>query len=169
MNFYIVGKQQSTINYLRDIIERDFNNTIVGTTSDPQEAFYDVMRLSVDIMFIDLNLNRKNGIELIQQIQQNHHYPHFILLSSQPTDEEITKAYENGIDFLIRKPINKAEAKSIVKMAAQNIKMSNRIIKVLDLVSGAETNANTIIVSNKTKKKENSYAILRFLGINGGV
>lgn len=168
MNFYIVDSDTRIIKLLRDIIENDFNNTIVGITSSPQQAYDDAMRLSIDIMFVDLNLPQVNGIRLIQQIQDSHHYPHFIMSAQSVSPSERTMAYQHGIDFFIEKPINIAEVKSVIKIAAQNINMSRRLLRILDLVSGAATNHNTVTISNTAKKKEHAQSILRFLGITAG-
>lgn len=65
-----------------------------------------------------------------------------------------TSAYQHGIDFFIEKPLNIAEVKSVIKLAAQNINMSNRLLQVLDLVSGAATNNNTVTINGKNKKKK---------------
>lgn len=48
MNFYIVDDSESVINLLKDVIENDFNNSVVGATYNAEQAFDDVIRLSVD-------------------------------------------------------------------------------------------------------------------------
>ena len=168
MNFYILDNDSKIIHLLSNIIENDFNNTVVGTTSNPQQAYDDAMRLGIDIMFIDYAMPAMDGVQLIQKIQDSHHYPHFIMTAQAILPSVKTSAYQHGIDFFIEKPLNIAEVKSVIKLAAQNINMSNRLLQVLDLVSGAATNNNTVTISGKNKKKENAQSILRFLGITSG-
>ena len=154
MNFYILDNDSKIIHLLSNIIENDFNNTVVGTTSNPQQAYDDAMRLGIDIMFIDYAMPAMDGVQLIQKIQDSHHYPHFIMTAQAILPSVKTSAYQHGIDFFIEKPLNIAEVKSVIKLAAQNINMSNRLLQVLDLVSGAATNNNTVTISGKNKKKE---------------
>ena len=168
MNFYILDNDSKIIHLLSNIIENDFNNTVVGTTSNPQQAYDDAMRLGIDIMFIDYAMPTMDGVQLIQKIQDSHHYPHFIMTAQAILPSVKTSAYQHGIDFFIEKPLNIAEVKSVIKLAAQNINMSNRLLQVLDHVSGAATNNNTVTISGKNKKKENAQSILRFLGITAG-
>ncbi|MCH3922246.1 DNA-binding domain-containing protein [Limosilactobacillus sp.] len=170
MNFYIVNNNDddNATELLRNIIENDFNNSIVGTTTDPQQAFDDAMRLSIDIMFVDYAMPKMDGIDLVHRIQDSRHYPHFIMMATAIDPETRTKAYKNGIDFFLEKPLNIAEVKTVIKLAGQNIDMSKRLLQILDLVSGAATNSNTVAVSYKEKKKENARSILRFLGITSG-
>lgn len=168
MNFYILDTDSKIIHLLSNIIENDFNNTVVGTSSNPRQAYDDAMRLSIDIMFIDYAMTDMDGVQLIQKIQDSHHYPHFIMTAQAILPSVKTSAYQHGIDFFIEKPLNIAEVKSVIKLAAQNINMSNRLLRILDLVSGAATNNNTVTISGKNKQKENVQSILRFLGITAG-
>ena len=66
MNFYILDNDSKIIHLLSNIIENDFNNTVVGTTSNPQQAYDDAMRLGIDIMFIDYAMPTMDGVQLIQ-------------------------------------------------------------------------------------------------------
>ena len=168
MNFYIVNDNDNSTELLKDIIENDFNNSIVGTTNSSQQAYDDAMRLSIDIMFVNLAMPRIDGIELVRRIQDSRHYPHFIMMAPAIDPATRPRAYKNGIDFFLEKPLNLAEVKTVIKLASQNIYMSKRLLQILDLVSGAATNSNTVSISYKEKQKENAKSILRFLGITAG-
>ena len=41
MNFYILDNDSKIIHLLSNIIENDFNNTVVGKASNPQQAYDD--------------------------------------------------------------------------------------------------------------------------------
>lgn len=69
MNFYILDNDSKIIHLLSNIIENDFNNTVVGTTSNPQQAYDDAMRLGIDIMFIDYAMPTMDGVQLIQKFR----------------------------------------------------------------------------------------------------
>lgn len=170
MNFYIVNSNDDgdATTLLRDIIENDFNNSIVGTTTDPQQAYDDAMRLGIDIMFVDYAMPKMDGIELIRRIQDSRHFPHFIMMATAIDPATKTRAYKSGVDFFLEKPLNIAEVRTVIKLAGQNIDMSKRLLQILDLVSGAATNSNTVAISYKEKQKENAKSILRFLGITSG-
>ena len=66
MNFYILDNDSKIIHLLSNIIENDFNNTVVGTTSNPQQAYDDAMRLGIDIMFIDYAMPAMDGARTSQ-------------------------------------------------------------------------------------------------------
>lgn len=69
MNFYILDNDSKIIHLLSNIIENDFNNTVVGTASNPQQAYDDAMRLGIDIMFIDYAMPAMDGVQLIQKFR----------------------------------------------------------------------------------------------------
>lgn len=167
MNFYIVDDDNKATSLLKDIIENDFNNSVVGTTYNSEQAVEDVIRLSIDVMFVNPSLSQIDGIKLIKRIQQSNHHPHFIMVSQAFDPSMRTNSYQAGVDFCIEKPINVAEIKTIIRLIGENINMSNRMLQILDLVSGA-ANQNTVDISFKSKEKENIRSILRFLGITNG-
>ena len=53
MNFYVVDHDQEEQKILKKAIERDFDNSILGITDNPDEAYQDAIRLSIDIIFIN--------------------------------------------------------------------------------------------------------------------
>lgn len=167
MNFYIVDDDNNATSLLKDIIENDFNNSVVGTTFNPEQAFEDVIRLSIDVMFVNPSLSQINGIDLIKRIQQSNHHPHFIMVSQAFDPATRTNAYQAGVDFCIEKPLNVSEVRTVIRLIGENINMSNRMLQILDLVSGA-ANRNTTSINFKSKEKENVKSILRFLGITNG-
>lgn len=44
MNFYIADDDPDTIDLLSDLIENDFNNSIVGVADNPQQAYDDLLK-----------------------------------------------------------------------------------------------------------------------------
>ena len=69
MNFYILDNDSKIIHLLSNIIENDFNNTVVGTTSNPQQAYDDAMRLGIDIMFIDYAIQQWMEFNLFKKFR----------------------------------------------------------------------------------------------------
>lgn len=167
MNFYIVDNEPVTVPVLKQVIEKNFDNAVLGVTSNPQQAYDDAMRLSIDIMFINLAITPIDGVELIKMIQTSHHHPHFILFGKNFSEEKRTAAYAAGADLLLYEPLNRAELKSVIRSTAENIQMSNRLLKILDMVSGA-ANQNSEHYSYKVKEEHKAQSILSFLGITSG-
>lgn len=168
MNFYIVDRDREEQKVLRKTIERDFDNSILGITDNPDEAYQDVIRLSIDIIFINYGLSPYNGHQLMRKIQQSHHHPHFILIGKKLSPTIKSQIFKDDADYLLDEPLNVEELTKLMRLTIENIRMSRRLLHILDLVSGA-ANHHTESFDFKTKQEQRAKSILRFLGISSGV
>ena len=59
-----------------------------------------------DVIFLDLNMPRKNGFECLDEIKQTVRYQGIpiVILSTSSNQANINKVYEQGADFYICKP-----------------------------------------------------------------
>jgi len=134
MNFYIADDDPDTIDLLSDLIENDFNNSIVGVADNPQQAYDDLLRLRVDIMLVDYGMPVMSGIQLIEKLKAANSQPHFIMMSSVSDAKTRTAAYQAGIDFFLEKPINLAETKHIIRLIAGYTLMTDKLNRIFELV-----------------------------------
>jgi len=70
-----------------------------------------------DIIFLDLNMPRKNGIECLKEIKRNSTLKTIktVILSTTTDDTEIKKCYSLGADLFISKVSNHNEFKLVLK------------------------------------------------------
>lgn len=97
---------------------------IVGVARDGDEALAYLRRETVyknarmpDVMLLDINMPKKNGIEILLEIKADSalkHLPVIIYTTSQ-RDEDILGAYMAGACSYIAKPIEFAELKDVMK------------------------------------------------------
>lgn len=61
-----------------------------------------------DLMLLDLNLPRKNGLEVLQFVKSNSSLMHIpvIILSTSSSEIDIDKCYENYANCYITKPVD---------------------------------------------------------------
>lgn len=61
-----------------------------------------------DLMLLDLNLPRKNGLEVLQFVKSNSSLLHIpvIVLSTSSSERDIDKCYENYANCYITKPVD---------------------------------------------------------------
>lgn len=74
-----------------------------------------------DVLFLDLNMPKKNGYECLEEIRGSkdlQRIPVVIFTTSQH-EESINKVYEQGADYYIRKPSDYRQLKSVVGKALQ--------------------------------------------------
>ena len=68
------------------------------------------------ILFLDLNMPRKNGFECLAEIKQNKKLNHIpvVIFSTSFEKEVVNKLYENGAKYFIRKPSEFLQFKKII-------------------------------------------------------
>ena len=59
-----------------------------------------------DVIFLDLNMPRKNGFECLAEIKGNAELNHIpvIIFSTSIEQETVTQLYNNGANYFVRKP-----------------------------------------------------------------
>jgi len=70
-----------------------------------------------DIILLDLNLPKKNGIEVLQEIKSddNLKYIPVVILTSSKADEDIFKTYNLHANCFITKPVDMIQFMHVVK------------------------------------------------------
>lgn len=163
MNFYIADDDPDTIAILSDLIENDFNNSIVGVADNPQQAYDDLLRLRVDIMLVDYAMPIMTGLQLIEKLKIANSQPNFIMMSSVTDAKTRTAAYQAGVDFFLEKPINLAETKHVIRLVASHSLMKEKLNRIYELAS---SNAPYHLPQTQHRQQVDQIkAILRFLGI----
>ena len=80
-----------------------------------------------DILFLDLNMPRKNGFECLTEIKQNKKLKNLpvVIFSTSFEQEVVNLLYDNGAHFFIRKPSEFALFKKIILYTLTLIMMEN--------------------------------------------
>lgn len=69
-----------------------------------------------DVLFLDLNMPRKNGFECLAEIKQNKKLKALpvVVFSTSFEQEVVNRLYDNGAQYFIRKPAEFALYKNII-------------------------------------------------------
>ena len=93
------------------------------TTVENGEELMQLLGKKTDILqhvlFMDLNMPRKNGFECLEEIKLNAALKQLpvIIFSTSIDDEVVNKAYEKGANYYIRKPVSFLQLKSAIQLA----------------------------------------------------
>lgn len=97
----------------RDIFQEALLETAIATeliTVENGQKLIDIIKASeppaVDIIFIDINMPAKNGIECLKEIRRdkNHKETLCIVLTTSSSKEIVDKAYKAGANLFLTKP-----------------------------------------------------------------
>ncbi len=100
---------------IRDILARDPSIRIVGTAADGIDALEKIRTLSPDVISLDIEMPKMNGLELLRELQKRARRPRILMLSSLTTkDAEMTnEAIHLGADDFMVKPADLAHVREI--------------------------------------------------------
>ena len=94
--------------------------TNLVTASDGEQLMEVLLSLNgklPDVLFLDLNMPRKNGFQCLCEIRQNEKFSSLrtVIFSTSYEVEVIEKLYENGADHYVKKPTEFSELKVIIE------------------------------------------------------
>ena len=91
-----------------------------------------------DILFLDLNMPRKNGFECLTEIKQNNKLKHMpvVIFSTSGSHDNMSTLFKTGADVYIRKPGNLAQLVQVINhalpMATEKIFSNGRLKYILN-------------------------------------
>lgn len=165
MKFYLVDDEQSILYVLQNIIEQNFDDEVIGMSSDPEKAINDIQLRDVDIVLVDLLKPEISGIDLIQAIKATKPNIRFIMISKVQDSDMRAKAYQAGIEFFINKPLNIIEVKSVIEKVEQNIKMSAQLSSISAMVNQFNGQLNPV-KSQPHSSPDPAAVVLKALGMS---
>jgi two-component system LytT family response regulator len=122
LRIIIIDDEPIGVNALKVLIERlGLDVLIVATTSDPEKGIELIESYRPDIIFLDVNMPKLNGFELLDKL----HFRDFKLVFTTAHQEYAIKAIRNkAFDYLL-KPIDSEDLKicleSIIAAKPQNL------------------------------------------------
>ncbi len=80
-----------------------------------------------DVLYLDLNMPRKNGFECLSEIKLNIHLHLLpvIMFSTSFEQEVVNLLYQNGAQYFMRKPAEFSQLKKIIQQTVQLITQEN--------------------------------------------
>lgn len=130
LRFVVVDDDISIRKIVQNIIEQSELGHLVGECNDGLSAEKVILEVKPDIVLVDLLLPGQDGVELIKKIRDQT-LASFIMISESSSQQMITQAYENGIEFFIHKPINVLELVSVVN----KVQESRRLKQIISIIS----------------------------------
>jgi CheY-like chemotaxis protein len=96
----------------------------IGCVADGQEAVDATEQRDVDIILMDIQMDRMDGYtatRLIRQNKNNTHYPWIIALTAGVQLEDSEKAFDAGMNDFITKPVQLKELEEVLHKAENEI------------------------------------------------
>lgn len=167
MNFFIVDDDVSVPLVLKQIIEQNFDFTVVGWANSAREALDQWLALDVDVLLVDLLMAEMSGIDLVKKLKVIQPNLRVVMISQVRSPHLREEAYRGGIEFFIDKPINVIEVKTVLEKVVQNLQMEQKLNHIQNLL-GDQSASLQVVVDKKAIQKDQQAkmrSILNLLGI----
>ena len=101
----IVDDQRLILEAVKAILKDESQIEIVGTAQNGQSAIVQVTKLKPDIVLIDIEMPKMDGIIATRYISQHSPNTKIIILTSHKSDNYVTKALQAGASIYLLKNI----------------------------------------------------------------
>lgn len=121
MNIYIVEDDLYVINMLSEIVEDYGLGTVCGHNNGKPVTAKEILSTAPDVVMVDFLMPETDGIEIVRSLRSEGSDARIVMLSQVSDKEMVEKAYSEGIDFFISKPVNIIEIKSVLTQISKSI------------------------------------------------
>ncbi|WP_372997183.1 response regulator [Lutispora sp.] len=166
-SFIVIDDDRSIRSVLMKIIEQYDLGEIIGEADNGAAGEEMIITHRPDIVIIDLLLPMKDGITIVKKIKSLDIKTVFIMLSQVSSKDIIGKAYENGIEFFINKPINVIEVVNVIKRVKEYITLRRTFQTIESAALQLKKDEYSSENSNIDRYKKLLNQILSDIGIIG--
>jgi DNA-binding LytR/AlgR family response regulator len=163
----IVDDETSAINILKEFIGEIPDLTLVMYSTNSIEALLYLQKEPVDILFLDVNMPKLSGLDLVRLIQKLPQVPYFILTTAY--SKYAIEGYEHDVlDYLLKpisfdrflKAVQKVNAQTIQKKVEDkktyffvNVDTKNKTVKInFDDIQYIEGLKNFVSIHTKNER-----------------
>lgn len=130
---------------IRQLLEFDGSIKIIGEANDGEECLANLQSLNPQVLLLDINMQGKNGIEVLEEIKNKKIDVKVLILTVHTEIEYLIKAVDIGVDGYILKDSESAELKRAINAVVNGEKyIQPKLIPALN---------NRLISRDKDKDK----------------
>ena len=99
---------------IKQLLEFDQKIEVVAQANDGVECLEQLEKTDVDVLLLDINMPRKNGLDTLSEIRRTHKKLKVLMLTVHEEVEYLVKATDIGVDGYILKDSGSAELKKAI-------------------------------------------------------
>ncbi|MFN8436472.1 MAG: response regulator transcription factor [Cytophagales bacterium] len=152
---------------VRSILEEDREITVIGEAANGLEALEKVRDLAPDVLLVDINMPKMNGIEVAKIVSKQFAGTKALVLSMHNDQHYILKAVESGALGYLLKDTTKEDMISAVKTVNRGDKYFNGFVSntIVDgyLNKAVKVKAKSGIDDSKSKLSKKEKVIVNYI------
>jgi two-component system LytT family response regulator/two-component system response regulator LytT len=150
----IVDDESPSRDELKFFLENQSNINIIAECDNGITALQKIKKMHPNIIFLDIQMPGKSGIEVAQQILKDDYIPAIIFVTAY--DKYAIKAFDvNAIDYLL-KPIEKKRLDIALNKAFDKMILKQSLNQHIEQLNSLKT-----LIKNKNKSKEMMISVYK--------
>lgn len=118
---------------IRALLEKQAHIQVIGEAQDGQEALDLTQSMKPDVLLLDINMPRINGIEVIKRVRGVGLPTEVLILSMYEDESLVKKALRNGArGYILKKSITEELFTAITAASTRRIYLSPELYKIVD-------------------------------------
>ena len=105
---------------IRQLLEFDGSIEVISEVNDGEECIRELLHVKPDILLLDINMPKKNGVEVLEEIRKRNINVKVLILTVHNEVEYLIKAVDIGVDGYIVKDSGSAELKKAINCIMNN-------------------------------------------------
>jgi len=101
---------------IKQLLEFDGSIIVVDEASDGEECLSKIVKAKPDVLLLDINMPKKNGIEVLEEIKKKKINVKVLILTVHNEIEYLVKAVDIGVDGYILKDAETSELKKAIQI-----------------------------------------------------
>ena len=122
LNILLADDDKDDCNFFKDALAKLTLSTNLKTVNDGVELMQLLTNVTIDLpnlLFLDINMPRKNGFECLSEIKKNVRLKDLpiVIFSTSNSRDNINHAFKIGANIYIRKPVNFNQLMQVIQHA----------------------------------------------------
>ena len=161
LRILLVDDQKFVQYKLRDMLSTDANLEIVGTASDGEIAIAKVESLKPDVILIDIEMPKMNGIEATKIISQRFPDCKILIFSSYEHQEYVQKIIAAGADGYVLKSTPAEDLVTAIYSVCKGYShFGSQLFKKIQLAGDADYPKSKLVSENHSKSITSADSII---------
>lgn len=118
----ILVDDEHTMRVLLTKLLRQCGCTVVGRGENGKDALELLSIKKPDLLFLDINMPKLNGMELLEQIDKEDISAEICMISADAFSDNVKRAVELGVSGFIVKPLTLQRIESFINRAKEKIR-----------------------------------------------
>ena len=118
---------------IRALLEKQAHIQVIGEAQDGMEALDLTQRMKPDVLLLDINMPRLNGIEVIKRVRGDGLPTEVLILSMYEDESLVKKAFRSGArGYILKKSITEQLFTAISAASTRRFYLSPELNKIVD-------------------------------------